>query len=315
MAIKPSLIQSRSGFAMAKDPKRISTAILSRSSYACRRGELLRISASIAAAAISKPPADSSLRNSVRRSVIFRIVLSITMPDPSLVCLPPTSDYAEWHCWLLQRGPTTKDDSRRTESLKPILKVGPSSDIKRALMAKRKALANLLLMDAQTYQALVAYEPRANPPKADEAGNTIKLPSSLWESVNLAIDSELRGCDLVSLQPRDVTHGNQVLPRALVVQRKARRFVQVELTEPIRSVVGESKRLREREHPKRILTGFSAVSHKRRQAVCRCGSTRAFHVNLALSAPAAGTAKRSFTGHRKLTTVSSEIDNQLDDPK
>ncbi|MGF6595309.1 hypothetical protein P3T23_000016 [Paraburkholderia sp. GAS448] len=37
---------------------------------------------------------------------------------------------------------------------------------------------------------------------------------------NLAIDSKLRGCDLVSLRVRDVTHGNQVLPRALVVQRK-----------------------------------------------------------------------------------------------
>jgi integrase len=28
---------------------------------------------------------------------------------------------------------------------------------------------------------------------------------------NLAIDSKLRGCDLVSLRVRDVTHGNQVL--------------------------------------------------------------------------------------------------------
>jgi hypothetical protein len=30
---------------------------------------------------------------------------------------------------------------------------------------------------------------------------------------NLAIDSKLRGCDLVSLRVRDVTHGNQVLCR------------------------------------------------------------------------------------------------------
>ena len=37
---------------------------------------------------------------------------------------------------------------------------------------------------------------------------------------NLAIDSKLRGCDLVNLHVRDVTHGNQVLPRAMVVQRK-----------------------------------------------------------------------------------------------
>ena len=36
---------------------------------------------------------------------------------------------------------------------------------------------------------------------------------------NLAIDSKLRGCDLVSLRVRDITHGNQVLPRAMVLQR------------------------------------------------------------------------------------------------
>lgn len=33
---------------------------------------------------------------------------------------------------------------------------------------------------------------------------------------DLAIDSKLRGCDLVSLRVRDVTHGYQVLPRALI---------------------------------------------------------------------------------------------------
>ena len=32
---------------------------------------------------------------------------------------------------------------------------------------------------------------------------------------NLAIDSKLRGCDLVSLHVRDITHGNQILPRVL----------------------------------------------------------------------------------------------------
>jgi len=36
---------------------------------------------------------------------------------------------------------------------------------------------------------------------------------------NLAIDNKLRGCDLVSLRVRDVTHGSQVLSRAIVVQR------------------------------------------------------------------------------------------------
>ena len=54
---------------------------------------------------------------------------------------------------------------------------------------------------------------------------------------NLAIDSKLRGCDLVSLRVRDVTHGNQVLPRTMVIQRKTQRPVQFELTEPTRAAV------------------------------------------------------------------------------
>ena len=54
---------------------------------------------------------------------------------------------------------------------------------------------------------------------------------------NLAIDSKLRGCDLVNLHDRDVTHGNQILPRAMVVHRKTRRPVQFELTEPTRFAV------------------------------------------------------------------------------
>jgi len=54
---------------------------------------------------------------------------------------------------------------------------------------------------------------------------------------NLAIDSKLRGCDLVNLHVRDITHGNQILARAMVVQRKTQRPVQFELTEPTRSAV------------------------------------------------------------------------------
>lgn len=54
---------------------------------------------------------------------------------------------------------------------------------------------------------------------------------------NLAIDSKLRGCDLVSLRVRDITHGNQVVPRAIVTQRKTQKSVQFELTEPTRVAV------------------------------------------------------------------------------
>ena len=54
---------------------------------------------------------------------------------------------------------------------------------------------------------------------------------------NLGIDSKLRGCDLVALQVRDVAHGNQIAPRAMVLQRKTQRPVQFELTEPTRDAV------------------------------------------------------------------------------
>lgn len=54
---------------------------------------------------------------------------------------------------------------------------------------------------------------------------------------NLAIDSKLRGCDLVRLRVRDVTHGNQVAPRAIIMQQKTQRPVQFELTEPTRTAL------------------------------------------------------------------------------
>ncbi len=54
---------------------------------------------------------------------------------------------------------------------------------------------------------------------------------------NLALDSKLRGCDLVKLRVRDVSHGNQVAPRAIIMQQKTQRPVQFELTEPTRTAL------------------------------------------------------------------------------
>ncbi len=54
---------------------------------------------------------------------------------------------------------------------------------------------------------------------------------------NLALDSKLRGCDLVRLRVRDVTHGNQIAPRAIIMQQKTQRPVQFELTEPTRTAL------------------------------------------------------------------------------
>jgi len=51
---------------------------------------------------------------------------------------------------------------------------------------------------------------------------------------NLAIDSKLRGCDLVQLKVSDISQGNRVLSRAIVMQQKTHRPVQFEITEQTR---------------------------------------------------------------------------------
>jgi integrase len=54
---------------------------------------------------------------------------------------------------------------------------------------------------------------------------------------NLAIDSKLRGCDLVSLRVCDIAQGKSILLRAIVMQRKTHRPVQFEITEQTRQSV------------------------------------------------------------------------------
>ena len=48
---------------------------------------------------------------------------------------------------------------------------------------------------------------------------------------NLAIDSKLRGCDLVRLKIDDVCIGGRVRDRGTVIQKKTGRPVQSEITE------------------------------------------------------------------------------------
>jgi hypothetical protein len=47
--------------------------------------------------------------------------------------------------------------------------------------------------------------------------------------VQLAIDSKLRACDLVKLRVRDVSHGDRIAARAIVMQQRAQRPVQFEI--------------------------------------------------------------------------------------
>jgi integrase len=56
---------------------------------------------------------------------------------------------------------------------------------------------------------------------------------------NLGIDSKLRACDLVALKVRDVTHGDQMATRAIVLQSKTKRPVQFEITAVTRNALLE----------------------------------------------------------------------------
>ena len=52
---------------------------------------------------------------------------------------------------------------------------------------------------------------------------------------NMAIDSKLRGCDLVRLKLGDVAQGSEIRRRATVMQRKTRQPVQFEITKTTRT--------------------------------------------------------------------------------
>jgi len=54
---------------------------------------------------------------------------------------------------------------------------------------------------------------------------------------NLAIYSKLRSCDLVHLRVRDVSHGQGIVPRAMVLQQKTQQPVQFEITEQTREAL------------------------------------------------------------------------------
>jgi integrase len=54
---------------------------------------------------------------------------------------------------------------------------------------------------------------------------------------DLAIDSKLRGCDVVKVRIGDLVSGGRVRSRAIVIQRKTGRPVQFELLEPARASI------------------------------------------------------------------------------
>jgi integrase len=54
---------------------------------------------------------------------------------------------------------------------------------------------------------------------------------------NLAIDSKLRGCDLVKLRVSDISRGGRIQNRAQIIQQKTQQPVQFEITEQTRDAL------------------------------------------------------------------------------
>lgn len=86
---------------------------------------------------------------------------------------------------------------------------------------------------------------------------------------NLAIDSKLRGCDLLSLKVSDMAQGRSIMHRAIVMQRKTHRPVQFEVTDITRQAL-----LAWIDHAKLARNAFLFPSRVRTRRICQRDSTR-----------------------------------------
>jgi integrase len=85
---------------------------------------------------------------------------------------------------------------------------------------------------------------------------------------NLAIDSKLRGCDVVALKVEDVAPNGYAVDRATVRQKKTGRSVKFELTDQTREAIDDYLRVTNRKVGEFLFTGRSGVG--------RCMTTRQY---------------------------------------
>jgi integrase len=78
---------------------------------------------------------------------------------------------------------------------------------------------------------------------------------------NLAIDSKLRGCDVVAVRVDDVAPHGYTLDRATVRQKKTGRPVRFELTEQTRQAIDEYLRLNGRKPGEFLFAGRGSKGH------------------------------------------------------
>jgi integrase len=116
---------------------------------------------------------------------------------------------------------------------------------------------------------------------------------------NLAIDSKLRGCDLVSLKVEDVAPHGFALERATVRQRKTGHPVKFELTEQTREAIDAYMRRFERK------SGDFLFASRRDRS--RCISTRQYARLLANWTASVGLDPRNFGTHSLRRTKAALI--------
>tara|TARA_B100000315_G_scaffold140048_1_gene129073 strand:+ start:26 stop:529 length:504 start_codon:yes stop_codon:yes gene_type:complete len=78
---------------------------------------------------------------------------------------------------------------------------------------------------------------------------------------NLAIDSKLRGCDVVSLKVEDVAPHGYAVDRATVRQRKTGRPVRFEITEHTRQAIGDYLKTKSMNPGDFLFTGRRGPEH------------------------------------------------------
>ena len=82
---------------------------------------------------------------------------------------------------------------------------------------------------------------------------------------NLAIDSKLRGCDVVAIKVEDVAAGGYTADRATVRQKKTGQPVRFELTEQTRQAVDDYLRLAGKKPGEFIFTGGRGTGRSRQR--------------------------------------------------
>lgn len=78
---------------------------------------------------------------------------------------------------------------------------------------------------------------------------------------NVAIDSKLRGCDVVALKVDDVAPGGYAADRAIVRQKKTGRPVKFELTESTRQAIDDYLRVTGKKSGEYLFTGRQRARH------------------------------------------------------